>query len=51
MIYPNTVNELLQNWKIICNNRNAEGKPSDFFKKKQKQTLPQANQVLNVCLH
>ena len=32
MIFPNTGNDLLQNWKIICNNRNGEGKPSDFMK-------------------
>ena len=33
MIFPNTGNDLLQNWKIICNNRNNEGKPSDFIKR------------------
>ena len=27
-----TVIELLQNWKIICNNRYGEGKPIDFIK-------------------
>ena len=32
MIFPNTGNDFLQNWKIICNNRNNEGKPSDFIK-------------------
>ena len=32
MIFLNTGNDLLQNWKIIYNNRNGEGKPSDFIK-------------------
>ena len=32
MIFPNTGNDLLQNWKIICISRNNEGKPSDFIK-------------------
>ena len=32
MICPNTGNELLQKWKIVCNNRHGEGKPSDFIK-------------------
>ena len=32
MIYPNTGNDLLQNWKIFCNNKYNEGKPSDFIK-------------------
>ena len=29
---PNTGTDLLQNWKIICNNRLGEGTPSDFVK-------------------
>ena len=32
IIYPNIGIELLQNWKIICNNSLNEGKPSDFVK-------------------
>ena len=32
MIFANSGNDLLQNWKIICNNRNADGRPSDFVK-------------------
>ena len=32
MIFPNTGYDLLQNWKIVCNNRHGEGKPSDFIK-------------------
>ena len=32
MIFPNTGHDLLQNWKIDCNNRNGEGRPSDFIK-------------------
>ena len=29
---PNTGTDLLQNWKIICNNSLGEGSPSDFLK-------------------
>ena len=32
LIFPNTGPDLLQNWKIICNNRLGEGVPSDFLK-------------------
>ena len=32
LIFPNTGTDLLQNWKIICNNRLGEGTPSDFVK-------------------
>ena len=32
LIFPNTGIDLLQNWKIICNNRLGEGLPSDFIK-------------------
>ena len=32
VIFPNTGTFLLQNWKIICNNRLDEGLPSDFLK-------------------
>ena len=32
MMIPNTGHDLFQNWKIICNNRNGEGRPSDFIK-------------------
>ena len=32
LIYPNSGNDLLQNWKIICNIRHGEGKPDDFIK-------------------
>ena len=32
LIFPNTGTDLLQNWKIICNNRFGEGLPSDFIK-------------------
>ena len=32
LIFPNTGTDLLQNWKIICNNRLDEGLPSDFLK-------------------
>ena len=32
LIFPNTGTDLLQNWKIICNNRLDEGIPSDFLK-------------------
>ena len=32
LILPNSGKDLLQNWKIICNNRLGEGLPSDFVK-------------------
>ena len=32
LIFPNTGTDLLQNWKIICNNKLGEGLPSDFVK-------------------
>ena len=32
LFFPNTGTDLLQNWKIICNNRLGEGSPSDFLK-------------------
>ena len=32
MIFPNSGIELLQNWKIHCNNRNNEGSSFDFIK-------------------
>ena len=32
LIFPNSGNDLLQNWKIICNNIHGEGIPSDFLK-------------------
>ena len=32
LIFSNTGNDLVQNWKIICNNRLGEGRPSDFIK-------------------
>ena len=32
MIFPNTGDDLLQNWKIICNIRHGESRPSDFIK-------------------
>ena len=32
LIFPNTGTDLLQNWKIICNNRLDAGVPSDFLK-------------------
>ena len=32
LLFPNTGTDLLQNWKIICNNRFGEGVPSDFIK-------------------
>ena len=32
LIFPNSGTDLLQNWKIICNNRLGEGLPSDFVK-------------------
>ena len=32
LIFPNSGHDLLQNWKIICNNRLGEGTPSDFLK-------------------
>ena len=28
---PNTGNDLLQKWKVFCNSRNSECKPSDFI--------------------
>ena len=31
-IYHNKGDQLLQKWKIICNNENNEGKPQDFIK-------------------
>ena len=33
LIFPNTGTDLLQDWKIICNNRLDEGIPSDFLKR------------------
>ena len=32
MTFPNTGNDLLQNWKIIGNIRHGEGRPRDFIK-------------------
>ena len=32
MIFPNTGHDLLQYWKIICNSRKGDGRPSDFIK-------------------
>ena len=32
IIFPNTGHDLLQNWKIIVNNRNSEGTPFEFIK-------------------
>ena len=32
LVFPNTGTDLLQNWKIICNNRLGEGMPSNFLK-------------------
>ena len=32
IIYPNTGHDFLPNWKIVCNNKYNEGKPSDFTK-------------------
>ena len=32
LIFSNSGTDLLQNWKIICNNRLGEGTPSDFLK-------------------
>ena len=32
LIFPYTGIDLLQNWKIICNNRFSEGTPPDFIK-------------------
>ena len=32
MIFPSSGDQLLPNWKFICNNRNGEAKLSDFIK-------------------
>ena len=46
MIFPNTGNEILQNWKIICNKKYNEGKPSDFIKS-TKTNSPTGNSGAN----
>ena len=38
IIFPNTGMDLLQNWKIICNDRLGEGAPSDFVKSTKKNS-------------
>ena len=42
LIFPNTGTDLLQNWKLVCNNRFGEGVPSDFLGV-QKQALQRLN--------
>ena len=32
IIFPNTGHDLLQNWKIVVNNKNGEGTPFEFIK-------------------
>ena len=48
MIFPNTGNDLLQNWKILCNNRYAEGKPSEFIKSTKTSSLTASSGATNL---
>ena len=42
--YPNTGRDLLSGWKIFCNDKNTNGKTTNFIISKKKQTVRRAMQ-------
>ena len=48
LIFLNTGTDLLQNWKIICNNRFGEGVPSDFVKSTKTNSPTSSSGATNI---